>query len=111
MINVQDEYRGLLSGTFHGGTPKEDRTGTGTRTVYGRIIRHDMASGFPLLTAKKIYFNHAVTELLWILQGRTDLAYLHQHGVTYWDDNYNKSNRSDGTLGAVYGQQLRNFNG
>ena len=111
MINVQDEYRGLLSGTFHGGVPKKDRTGTGTRTVYGRIIRHDMASGFPLLTAKKIYFNHAVTELLWILQGRTDLAYLHQHGVNYWDDNYNKSNRSDGTLGAVYGQQLRNFNG
>lgn len=111
MINVQDEYRGLLSGVLHGGAQKEDRTNTGTRSVYGRVLRHDMAGGFPLLTAKKIYFNHAVTELLWILQGRTDLAYLHEHGVTYWDDNYNKSNREDGTLGSVYGQQLRNFNG
>ena len=111
MINVQDEYRGLLSGVLHGGAQKEDRTNTGTRAVYGRVLRHDMGAGFPLLTAKKIYFNHAITELLWILQGRTDLAYLHKHGVTYWDDNYNKSNRDDGTLGAVYGQQLRNFNG
>jgi len=111
MINVQDEYRGLLSGVLHGGAQKKDRTNTGTRAVYGRVLRHDMAAGFPLLTAKKIYFNHAVTELLWILQGRTDLAYLHKHGVTYWDDNYNKSDRKDGTLGSVYGQQLRNFNG
>ena len=63
MINVQDEYRGLLSGVLHGGAQKEDRTNTGTRSVYGRVLRHDMAAGFPLLTAKKIYFNHAVTEL------------------------------------------------
>ena len=111
MINVQDEYRGLLSGIFHGGAQKEDRTGTGTRSVFGRILRHDMAGGFPLLTAKKIYFKHALTEILWILQGRTDLAYLHKFGVNYWDDNYNKSGRTDGTLGPVYGQQLRNFIG
>jgi len=111
MINVQDEYRGLLSGVFHGGAQKEDRTGTGTSAVFGRILQHDMSSGFPLLTAKKIYFNHALTEILWILQGRSDLAYLHEHGVTYWDDNYNKSGRSDGTLGSVYGKQLRDFNG
>ena len=111
MINVQDEYRGLLSGVLHGGAQKEDRTGTGTRSVFGRILRHDMACGFPLLTAKKIYFNHAITELLWILQGRTDLDYLHKYGVTYWDDNYNKSGRNDGTLGPVYGKQLRDFDG
>jgi len=111
MINVQDEYRGLLSGVFHGGAQKEDRTGTGTSAVFGRILQHDMSSGFPLLTAKKIYFNHALTEILWILQGRSDLAYLHEHGVTYWDDNYNKSGRSDGTLGSIYGKQLRDFNG
>lgn len=111
MINVQDEYRGLLSGVFHGGAQKEDRTGTGTASVFGRILQHDMSSGFPLLTAKKIYFKHALTEILWILQGRSDLAYLHEHGVTYWDDNYNKSGRSDGTLGSVYGKQLRDFNG
>jgi len=111
MINVQDEYRGLLSGILHGGKEKDDRTGIGTRSVFARILRHNMELGFPLLTAKKIYFNHAITELLWILQGRSDLYYLHHHGVTYWDDNYKKSGRTDNTLGPVYGKQLRNFNG
>ena len=111
MISVQDEYRGLLSGILHGGAQKEDRTKTGTQSVFGRMLRHDMELGFPLLTTKKIYFNHAVTELLWILQGRTDLAYLNNHGVTYWDADYKRSGRTDGTLGPVYGHQLRNFNG
>lgn len=111
MINGLDEYRGLLSGTLYSGKQKEDRTGTGTISVFGRVFRHDMSLGFPLLTAKKIYFNHAITELLWILAGRTDLAYLHEHGVNYWDDNYNQSGRTDGTLGPVYGKQLRSFNG
>ena len=58
MINIQEEYRGLLSGVLYGGTQKEDRTKIGTRSVFGRILRHNMAEGFPLLTAKKIYFNH-----------------------------------------------------
>ena len=111
MINVQDEYRGLLSGILHGGAQKEDRTGTGTQSVFGRMLRHDMELGFPLLTTKKIYFNHAVTELLWILQGRTDIAYLNDRGVTYWNADYKRSGRTDGTLGPVYGHQLRNFNG
>jgi len=111
MINVQDEYRGLLSGILHGGAQKEDRTGTGTQSVFGRMLRHDMELGFPLLTTKKIYFNHAVTELLWILQGRTDIAYLNDRGVTYWNADYKRSGRTDGTLGPIYGHQLRNFNG
>ena len=111
MINVQDEYRGLLSAVLHGGKEKNDRTGTGTRSVFGRILRHNMELGFPLLTAKKIYFNHAITELLWILQGRTDMYYLRHHGLTYWDDNYKKSGRTDNTLGPVYGKQLRDFDG
>mgnify|MGYP001170785383 FL=1 len=111
MINIQDEYRGLLSGILHGGTQKDDRTGTGTKSVFGRVLQHDMELGFPLLTAKKIYFKHAVTELLWILSGYTDINYLHKHGVTYWDDDFNRHNSSDGTLGPVYGKQLRNFNG
>ena len=111
MINIQDEYRGLLSGILYGGKPKEDRTGTGTRSVFGRIIRHNMSAGFPLLTTKRIYFNHAVTELFWMLQGRTDLHYLHTNGVRYWDNNYKKSGRKDGTLGPVYGHQWRSFNG
>jgi thymidylate synthase len=111
MINIQNEYRGLLAGIFYGGSKKEDRTGIGTKAVYGRMIRHDMALGFPLLTTKKIFFNHATTELLWILQGRSDLDYLHTNGVTYWDANYKSSNRNDNTLGPIYGHQLRNFNG
>ena len=111
MISVQDEYRGLLSGVLYGGVPKKDRTGTGTRSVFGRMLRHNMELGFPLLTTKKIYFNHAVTELLWILQGHTDIAYLRDHGVNYWDADYKRSGRTDGTLGPIYGKQLRNFNG
>ena len=111
MISIQDEYRGLLAGTFFSGKPKEDRTGIGTKSVFGRMISHDMALGFPLLTTKKIYFNHAVTELLWILQGRTDLNYLRSNGVSYWNSDYERSGRTDNTLGPVYGHQLRNFNG
>ena len=111
MINIDEEYRGLLSGVFHAGKDKEDRTGTGTRSVFGRTIRHDMRAGFPLLTTKKIYFKNAVTGLLWILQGRTDMQYLHNHNLTYWDADYTRSGRTDGTLGKVYGYQWRNSNG
>ncbi len=111
MINIQDEYRGLLAGVLYSGKAKEDRTGTGTKSVFGRTIKHDMSLGFPLLTTKKIYFKHAVTELLWILQGRTDIHYLQSNGVSYWDADYNRSGRTDGTLGPIYGKQLRNFNG
>ena len=111
MINVQDEYRGLLSGVLHGGTAKEDRTETGTLSVFGRVLRHNMELGFPLLTTKKIYFNNAITELLWILQGRTDMQYLIDNGVNYWTPDYERSGRTDGSLGKVYGYQWRNFNG
>lgn len=111
MINIENEYIGLLSGVYHGGKPKDDRTGVGTRSVFGRMIRHDMRLGFPILTTKKIYFEKALTEILWILQGRTDLAYLHDHNVKYWDHDYKRSGRTDGTLGKVYGFQWRNFNG
>lgn len=111
MINIQDEYRGLLSSVLHGGAPKKDRTGVGTRSVFGRMLRHSMELGFPLLTTKRIYFKHAVTELLWILHGRTDIKYLRDNGVHYWDADYKRSGRTDGTLGPVYGKQLRDFNG
>jgi thymidylate synthase len=111
MINIEDEYKGLLSSVLHEGAPKDDRTGTGTRAVFGRILKHDMPLGFPLLTTKKVYFKHAVTELLWMLQGRTDMDYLHSHGLNYWDDDYKRSGRSDNTLGPIYGYQWRNFNG
>ena len=111
MINIEEEYLGLMSGVLHAGKEKEDRTGTGTRSVFGRTIRHDMSLGFPLLTTKKIYFNYVLTELLWILNGKTDLAYLHKHNVRYWDADYNRSGRQDNNLGPVYGYQWRNSNG
>tara|TARA_R110002012_G_scaffold10464_3_gene47907 strand:- start:1480 stop:2301 length:822 start_codon:yes stop_codon:yes gene_type:complete len=111
MINIEEEYIGLLAGVLYGGKEKADRTGTGTRSVFGRTIRHDMCLGFPLLTTKKIYFNHALTEILWIIRGKTDLDYLHTHGVRYWDADYKRSGRTDNNLGPVYGHQWRNFSG
>ena len=111
MINIENEYRGLMAGILYGGSDKEDRTGTGTKSVFGRTIKHDMSLGFPILTGKKISFNAARTELLWILQGRTDLKYLEDNGVKYWRPDYERSGRTDETLGPVYGKQWRNFNG
>ena len=111
MTNIEDEYKELMSEILHRGSDKKDRTGTGTKSVFGRTIRHDMSLGFPLLTSKKISFNAARTELLWILNGRTDLEYLEAGGVKYWRPDYERSGRTDGTLGPVYGKQWRNFNG
>jgi thymidylate synthase len=111
MINIENEYRGLLSEILDRGLDKPDRTGTGTKSVFGRTIRHDISLGFPILTGKKISFNAARTELLWILQGRTDLKYLEDNGVKYWRPDYERSGRTDETLGPVYGKQWRNFNG
>ena len=70
-----------------------------------------MSLGFPMLVGKRMYFNHVISELLWILNGRTDLSYLHENGVHYWDDDYKRSGRKDGKLGPVYGAQWRDFNG
>ena len=111
MINIENEYKELLSEILDRGVDKSDRTGTGTKSVFGRTIRHDMSLGFPILTGKKISFNAARTELLWILQGRTDLKYLEDNGVKYWRPDYERSGRTDETLGPVYGKQWRNFNG
>jgi len=111
MTNIEDEYKELMSEILHRGSDKKDRTGTGTKSVFGRTIRHDMSLGFPLLTSKRVSFNAARTELLWILNGRTDLEYLEAGGVKYWRPDYERSGRTDGTLGPVYGKQWRNFNG
>ena len=109
--SIENEYRKLLSDILNRGSDKADRTGTGTKSVFGRIIRHDMSLGFPILTGKKISFNAARTELLWILNGRTDLKYLEDNGVKYWRPDYERSGRTDETLGPVYGKQWRDFNG
>lgn len=111
MTNIEDEYKELMSEILYRGSDKKDRTGTGTKSVFGRTIRHDMSLGFPILTSKKISFNAARTELLWILQGRTDLKYLEDSGVKYWRPDYERSGRTDETLGPVYGKQWRDFNG
>jgi thymidylate synthase len=111
MTNIENEYKVLISEILHRGLDKKDRTGTGTKSVFGRTIRHDMSLGFPILTGKKISFNAARTELLWILQGRTDLQYLEDNGVKYWRPDYERSGRTDETLGPVYGKQWRNFDG
>jgi thymidylate synthase len=111
MTNIEDEYRELINEILRRGQSKEDRTGTGTKSLFGRTINHDMALGFPLLTGKKISFNAARTELLWILQGRTDLKYLEDNGVKYWRPDYERSGRTDEQLGPVYGKQWRDFNG
>lgn len=111
MINIEEQYLGLMSGVLHGGKSKDDRTGTGTLSVFGRIIEHDMSLGFPLLTTKKMFLNNAITEILWMLQGRSDLAYLEAGGVKYWRPDYERSGRTDGTLGRIYGVQWRDFNG
>ena len=111
MTNIENEYKELLSEILDRGVDKSDRTGTGTKSVFGRTIKHDMSLGFPILTGKKISFNAARTELLWILQGRTDLKYLEDNGVKYWRPDYERSGRTDETLGPVYGKQWRDFNG
>jgi thymidylate synthase len=111
MINIEEQYRGLMAGILYAGKHKSDRTGTGTKSVFGRTIEHDMSLGFPMLTSKKISFNAARTELLWILRGRTDLKFLEDNGVNYWRPDYERSGRTDETLGPVYGKQWRNFKG
>tara|TARA_R110000851_G_scaffold1682_1_gene6502 strand:- start:63 stop:899 length:837 start_codon:yes stop_codon:yes gene_type:complete len=110
-INIEHEYKKLLSEILNKGLDKSDRTGTGTKSVFGRTIRHDMSEGFPIITGKRISFNAVRTELLWILNGRTDLKYLEDNGVNYWRPDYERSGRTDETLGPVYGKQWRDFNG
>ena len=77
-------YKELIEDIIENGTVKEDRTGTGTISVFGKQLRWDMRDGFPLMTIKKVSFNNVLTELLWFLQGRTDLKYLLQHGNKIW---------------------------
>lgn len=86
----------------------QDRTGTGTIGVFGRMLKHDLSQGFPALTTKQLYFKLVKVELLWFLAGRTDLEYLHQHGCHIWDKD---AARHGGELGPIYGKQWRSWQG
>lgn len=111
MNKLDTQYKDLLETILQHGVSKDDRTGTGTKSIFGYTIRHNMKDGFPLLTTKRVAFNTMVTELRWFLQGRTDIEYLREYDCKIWDGDYNKSGRTDGTLGPIYGKQWRDWNG
>jgi thymidylate synthase len=110
MNAIEYQYLSVLHEIVNHGTDKSDRTGTGTKSIFGYQIIHDMKQGFPLLTTKKMPFKVIVTELLWFLRGDTNIKFLHDNNCHIWDGDYNKSGRTDGELGPIYGKQWRNWN-
>ncbi len=101
------QYLDLLRQVRHHGSIKTDRTGTGTRAIFGHQMRFDLSAGFPLLTTKKLHLRSIVHELLWFLQGDTNIAYLKENKVSIWDEWATE----EGELGPVYGEQWRSWKG
>jgi thymidylate synthase len=139
MNNIDKQYQTLLQTILDYGVEKKDRTGTGTKSIFGYTIRHKMSEGFPLLTTKKMHWNSIVTELLWFLRGDTNIKFLLDYDCHIWDgDAYKRYERSNnwelqdtppmnefikkikedetfrktwGNLGPIYGRQWRDWNG
>ena len=106
--SLDDQYKDLLRKVILKGVEKNDRTGTGTKSIFGETIRHDMSNGFPILTTKKVAWKTLNTELKWFLKGDTNIKYLQDNNCYIWDGDYNKSGATDGNLGPIYGYQWRN---
>lgn len=102
---IPTPYEDLLREVYEHGAPKSDRTGTGTRSLFGRQIRYDLSESFPLITTKRVHFKSVAVELLWFLRGEGNIDFLKQHDVTIWDEWADEN----GDLGPVYGVQWRSW--